>query len=81
MGREGGVSREGKLMLQIDQRMNKYWLVQNSTINFYLLLQMHTYLLLNLHLPVVGRQLMMMMMMQMNVLCSLLSLDLNPRAC
>ena len=79
MGR-GGVSREGKLMLQIDQRMTKYWLVQNSTINFYLLLQMHTYLLLNLHLPVVGRQL-MMMMMQMNVLCSLLSLDLNPRAC
>ena len=80
MGREGGVSREGKLMLQIDQRMNKYWLVQNSTINFYLLLQMHTYLLLNLHLPVVGRQL-MMMMMQMNVLCSQLSLNLNPKAC
>lgn len=80
MGREGGVSREGKLMLQIDQRMNKYWLVQNSTINFYLLLQMHTYLLLNLHLPVVGRQL-MMMMMQMNALYSQLSLNLNPKAC
>lgn len=80
MGREGGVSREGKLMLQIDQCMNKYWLVQNSTINFYLLLQMHTYLLLNLHLPVVGRQL-MMMMMQMNALYSQLSLNLNPKAC
>ena len=80
MGWEGGVAREGRLMLQIDQRINKYWLVQNSTINFYLLLEMHTYLLLNLHLPVVGRQL-MMMMMQMNVLCSQLSLNLNPKAC
>lgn len=80
MGWEGGVAREGRSMLQIDQRINKYWLVQNSTINFYLLLQMHTYLLLNLHLPVVGRQL-MMMMMQMNVLCSQLSLNLNPKAC
>ena len=80
MGWEGGVAREGRLMLQIDQRINKYWLVQNSTINFYLLLQMNTYLLLNLHLPVVERQL-MMMMMQMNALYSQLSLNLNPRAC
>ena len=80
MGWEGGVAMEGRSMLQIDQRINKYWLVQNSTINFYLLLQMHTYLLLNLHPPVVGRQL-MMMMMQMNALYSQLSLNLNPKAC